>query len=356
MSVFFLAAFSNPVWAADNGKNERELSIDAAVDLALGYSKDLQKNRLTIESDEEMLKLAQDNLLYTPIGPTEAASRAAYSAYLSADMNLVMNKKSKSTIEDQTAYSVFSRYVGVLTALDSYYYAEANLKNEQKKLSIARVSYSVGIISKYELEQAEIRFITTQQSKETALVDLNTAYISFNTLLGLNMNERPLLTDKPAYSVLVTDDVEKQIIRVIDNNPQIWRAEKLIEIAEIQRDLLPFNSGTDTFYNRALEVNKAQVSSAQAKEAVKQAVRTTYNNIIKMEEQYASAQEEIKAAENTLKLTKVRYEVGFATESEVIAAEVALINAQNRLSSLVYSHELGKIAYEKPWAISSGSQ
>lgn len=353
LAVFFLTSVHSFAWAAEDNQGEKELTIEQAVDLALANSKDLKKSKLSIASKEELLKLTQDNVKYTPAGSnTEEASRSAYNSYLTADMNLLISKKSKSTTEDQTVYSTLSAYIGVLNAIDNYNYAEANLKNEQKNINIARVSHQVGTVSKYELDQAEIKFKTAQKSQDSALIELNMAYITLNNLLGSNTQERPVLTETPAYSILETDDLEKHINRVIDENPQLAQAEKQAEIAVVQRDLMSYNSGTDNYYNRALEVDQANLTVTQTKENTRQTVRNVYNNILKMEEQYVSLQEGIKAAESALQLVQTRYDIGMATESEVYAKEVALLEAQKSLNSMIYQHELSKITYEKPWSAS----
>jgi outer membrane protein TolC len=71
------------------------------------------------------------------------------------------------------------------------------------------------------------------------------------------------------------------------------------------------------------------------------------------EEQYTSAQNSVITSEESLRVVKVKYDVGMATLAEVHAAEAALTSAEKSVLDLACQHEILKYALQKPWTYSS---
>lgn len=328
------------------------LTIDEAVDMALAASKTIKKAQNTIESSEESLQIAGTNLKYIPVGPTSSSAISVYVGALSADINLTMAKKSKSAAEDAIVYSVFSSYIDVLKSIEALDLARSNLAKSQTELNIARISYQLGTISQYERDSKESAFKTAQASLASAENSVATKYQAFNKLVGLNPEERPVLTEKPAYSKLVTDGPEAQALRAVDQSPTIWNAEQAITLAQVQVDLFDFTNQNSSYKAKTLAVDSARLTADDAKESLKQSVRSLYSSINSLEEQIGSAETALDVAEKALKITQVKYDIGMATKLELQTARLAVEQARQTLNTYIYSHELAKIAYEKPWAAS----
>ena len=65
--------------------------------------------------------------------------------------------------------------------------------------------------------------------------------------------------------------------------------------------------------------------------------------------------ESIRLAGENLRVAKVKFDVGIATKTDVLNAELALEQARQGLLEIESQHEILKMAFKKPWAYGSGS-
>jgi outer membrane protein TolC len=79
-------------------------------------------------------------------------------------------------------------------------------------------------------------------------------------------------------------------------------------------------------------------------------VRSLYYTILSLEESAQIAGEAVKLAEESLRLAKLRYDLGMAIRADVTAAEQELAQARSNYNELVVQHTYMKLAFEKPWA------
>ena len=63
----------------------------------------------------------------------------------------------------------------------------------------------------------------------------------------------------------------------------------------------------------------------------------------------------VKAAEESLRVAKLQYELGMITRENLIKVEASLADAKQRLLDLTQQHAYAKLSFEKPWAVSTGS-
>jgi len=252
-------------------------------------------------------------------------------------------------------YTVFDNYTAVLKAVRGLKYAQDAMENAQANWNIARLSYQQGIISTYQRDGAEVQFQVAQNSLKLAEIELRNSYQALNKQLGLNPDERPLLIEQPGYSKLNVDELEGVVQRIMEDNPAIWLADQKIYLAQLNKDLYDWTSSTREPYETIdIDINKAQITADDLCQTMRQAIRTIYNNIAKIEEGYASKEQAVKLAEENQQVMKIKFEVGMVTATELRSYELELQKQQNELASLVYQHELLKIAFQKPWAYSQG--
>jgi outer membrane protein TolC len=341
--------------AAEEAEGETAgLTIEQAVSMALEYNKDLKSQNIDIEKSQEIRNLTSDAVKFVPTSPTSDAAYNAYMGLVQADISLQMLKKSRSTTEDQIAYSVLRTYLDLLGALENYDYQKKSMEYEQLSLNIARITYGVGMLSDLGLEQANTKFKAAQASFAGAEVSLTGAYQNFNKNVGLSTEERPELAERPEYSAidLKEENLEAEIGRVVQLNPQIWQLDQQVTLAHLSWVLYEPSSGntSQSSYTKTLDIDKAELSADKARISAKEALRSVYNSIRQLEESYPAQLESIKTLESNLRLTQVRYDLGMATQSEVKKAELDLWNQQKSLNTSIYQHELLKISFAKPWA------
>jgi len=84
-------------------------------------------------------------------------------------------------------------------------------------------------------------------------------------------------------------------------------------------------------------------------------VRTIYYNIRQLEENYAGIEQKLAVAEENLRITRLKYELGMAIKTDVISAQAALTGTQKTLIDAACQHEVLKLAFRKPWAYAASA-
>ena len=333
-----------------------ELTLDEAVNRALAKSNTLKSAEYDIERSEEVRESAADKVKYIPAGPTPDAAAAAFTNLVAKDLAWQMSKKTKDVKADAITLSVFQAYINVLAAQEKVAAAEKALADADWKRWAARVGYQVGTVSLSGKLTAEVNYDARAAALASARAALEDAYHKLNQLVGLNPDDRPVLKDQPQLIPIKVDDLEAEIQRRVEESPSVWLAERNVELARLALDLYDWtNPNREPYRAKEIDVTKAELSAADAKDQLRQQLRSIYQNIVQIEQDYASLEQSLKLAQENLRIKKVYYEVGMATKGDLLAAEADVASLQLALRAKAYQHEVLKLAFDKPWAYSGGS-
>jgi outer membrane protein len=328
-----------------------ELTLDQAVDKALATSKDLKQSDYDIERGEKVREKVADTVKYIPIGPSPEAASAAFTTLVQTDLAWQMSKKTKTMKADAVVLSVFQAYTNVLSAQEEVTAAEAALKNADWQQRAARASYQVGMSSEAAKIQAEAGYQLRKAALEAARQGLIDKYQALNNIVGLKPDDRPVLLDIPQFIPIEIDNLEAAIQRRLEQSPSIWLADRKVELAKLDLDLYDWtNPMREPYDAKKIDVSTAELTAADGKEQMRQAIRAIYNKILQLEENYALQQENLKIAEENLRIVQVQFEVGMATKAQLLEAESQVAEAKKSLASTIYTHEVLKLQFDKPWA------
>lgn len=357
LSLFLAVSLVMPAsGASDEGAGTTGLTMDDAVNMALARSNSLREAQLNIDRSEEVRDNLANQLDYVPLGPTEEPYSNLYTGLASADIAYRMAKKTKTIEEDAVMMSTLQAYTDLLLAQENLDYAHQNLKQAGWQLNVGNLSYQQGMISQYEKNALQAAYEVAGKQAVSAEVALDSAYITFNNLIGMAAGDRPILAEKPGFNGIEVENLQTAINHVMNENPSVWLTDQYLKLAEVQLDLYDFTDSTlEPYTAKEIDVDKARLTAADSREQLEKLMRTIYNNILTLEEGYAMQQEAVKLAEEDLRIQKLKYEIGLATKTEVQAAEISLQEKNKALDQLIFQHELLKIAFEKPWTVSAMS-
>lgn len=334
-----------------------ELTLAQAVEKALANSKALKTGEYDIERAEEVREKAADNVTWKPAGgglSGEAAAVAsrAFTGLVQADLAWQMSKKAYNAEKDSVVMSVYQAYNGVLQAREKRRAAELAYKSADLAHRAAVASLRAGVISKSDFLKSEAGLAGGKAGLEAAEKALADAYQKFNQLVGLWPEDRPVLVDRPSFSPLQIDSLDTEVERAVEESPSQWLAEKKIDLAKLSLDLYVFNDPTnpDPYKAKEIDVEKAEISAAEAKDQMRQLARSLYYSIRQLEEQYAGLEHQAAVAGENLRVAKLKYDLGMVTRTDLATAESALAEAQKALLDAAAQHEVLIMAFEKPWA------
>lgn len=350
VALTFLLLNSAVAWADETAAPE--LTLQQAIDKAKANSETLKSAKYDIERGYQVRKFDADKVTFTPIGTASDSSSRAFTGLIQADMNWQMAQKTYNAQEDSLVMQTLKAYNALLLAQEKVKVADVQLKNADLQRMVAEANYRVGLLNKMSLLQAQTTQEAAKAGMEAANKALEDSYQKFNQLVGLYPADRPVLVDKPKFDELKIDDLDAEVGRAMAASPTVWLAQQKVDLAKLTLDLYDYTSTSrsEPYDAKIIDVTKAQLSAMDTNEQLQKLVRTLYFSVKQLEEQYMSAQESVKVAEEALRVVKVKYDVGMATRAEISAAELTLAQANQSVLDYSSQHEILALAFSKPWA------
>ncbi|MBC7347464.1 MAG: TolC family protein [Clostridia bacterium] len=350
-----LLAFA-PALARAEEPSVEGLTLDEAIGRALAHSLSLRLANLEVEKKEALREQAAEAVTFTPVqrASYDPSFEVKWYGLLSADLQWQMSKKSYASAEDALVLQTCQKYWGVQAAQEQVQVARLALECAEVAARNARAMARVGAIAKTDLEGAEARLEQTRRTLAAAEATLAGAYQEFNRLVGLAPEDRPLLVDTPKYRPVEVASIEHEIARVLEASPAVWQAEQGRTLAEWNLWMAYAGGSYQPYEARRTEVEKAQVSAAEARQATEQVVRSLYSSLRALEERYAAQEQQVAEKQEKLRVTQAKFAVGMVTRADVKAAELELAQARAALDDLVRQHAYLKLAFQKPWAAAGG--
>ena len=348
---FFIIVLSSDVLALEDS---RYLSLEEAYQMALHKSRSIQQIQYDSDRGEQVRDDIAGRVQYIPFDSPSPATYQAFISLVVADMSWQMSKKSISAEEDKIFLSVVRNYIDVQEKIDNLLMAQKSVENAKRQYNIERISYQIGTISKGERDIAESRFKAMEIAQELAELDLQKSFENLNSLIGLRAAERPILSDIPEYLPMEAVYMDGAIANAINQSPSIWLAEQRVDLAELQLQLHNFNMPGDPYRAKEVDIKKAEVTAVDAKEQMRNLVRSLYNSINLLEQNHSRVLSELEIAKEKLNIKQQMNNNGLASDIELQMAELEVHRVENNLKQIEFQHHVLKLTFEKPWAYTAG--
>ena len=175
---------------------------------------------------------------------------------------------------------------------------------------------------------------------------LDDAYQKFNQMVGLLPQDRPVLVDSPELSPLEVSDL-MLVNAIVTSSPRQAVRRAAVELAKLTKRLYDFTnpSAGEPYKAKGDRPEKAEITAGDVEQMAKQLRRCITAK--QLEEQYAGIVESYAWPRRALRVAKVRFDVGIATKTDVLNAELAL-NRQAGLLEIESQHEILKMAFKSP--------
>lgn len=346
-----------PASEATYETNTEPLKLEDAVTMAINSSISLKTQEASLKQQSNNMEDAIDNLDFIPNpgGFSNDAVNSGYNEYSQQQIGYFSSQKQMEITKDSLNYQVKSAYNTIINNLEAKRMADLNLEDAKRSLRIVQIKRSNDMASDFEVTQATSKVQQQEAAQEVAQKTLDDSFRQLNTLVGYKPDQRYALVDIPEFSVFESD-LEAKVSQVVTGSPTVWLAEQGITKANLNFDYFVFTGKTaNSFDNTKIEIEKAKLTSEDAKKQLADGVRSMYNKIKELETQYAQLQSGKVTAENALSVVKKRYDLGMATEYEVFQAQLQLETLKNQEISIITGLDNLKLAYEKPWAASGGA-
>jgi outer membrane protein TolC len=347
-----------PSFAATNN-SEGTLTLQQAIEMGLNYDRGVKVAEAEVDRTWYIRDDAADKIdFYAVPGATNYSQeyQVSWNTLLNADLNWRMSKKTLETTRDTLALKICQSYWNVQTAEDKVHTQELIEQQALANLQNARAALLAGTVAPSDVIYAETQWQQAKSNLDAARHSLDDAYSALNQLIGLDPGARPRLVDMPEYEPLKVDNLETEVERIVSGSPSVWLAQQKVTIQEWAADMMMFTGQYSPYKAREIAVDQAELNAANTREIMKQVTRSIYYATMEIEKSYEAAKEGLRKAEENLRVAKAKYDAGTAIKTDVVAAEVAVAQAQQAINDLTRQHAYMKLAFQKPWAASgSGS-
>jgi len=335
----------------DPASAEISLTYQKALEMALSNSNTYRNTNLDVDRSYEVRKNASDKVKYAPLDSSSIPASKAITGLVSADINWQMSQKTNDVTKDAIALSVRTSYNAVLQAAQKKKLADLSLQDASAQASLSQLKFQNGMASSIERDQYKGSLTASKESREAASKVLDDAYDAFNILVGLPSGARPQLTDLPELKNMEEVDLETKVSQVKDMSPSIWLADQKVSLSKLTLDLFNPNdtSGSDNYEAKKIDLNKATNTASDEKNKLEKSVRAIYYKIRQLEQQNAGLQANLALAEQGLKITRVKYEIGMAVKADLITSELAAEKLKQQMFDIAAQHQNLVMAFEKPW-------
>jgi outer membrane protein TolC len=323
-------------------------------------------------------QLQVEQILYD-FGGVKAQVRAA-------ELGKRLTGEGERAVRLRRAVEVAGRYHGANLAAESIAVAVAAVKSAEADLARAEAVRAAGMSTDADVLSIRVHLAARQEEVIRRNYDLDVARAALNEALGVPLDTAYQLTTPLAVAdtaAAANEEMEKEARAA---RPEVRQAELGRQIAESQREAaraarLPqivargmfeadrgrfvTQAGANWFFGAGLRWNlftgnadKRKVeeashaiaaASAREREAaggVELHVRQARAAVLSAAERLKVADASIAQAEESLRITRNRYEAGLATVSDLLRNETALLEAKTRRLAAVHDQRVAAIVLE----------
>ena len=322
-----------------------ELTMEDAINMAVKNSPALRSGKIAKEQAYERRKDAAEDVTFIPSGGgvVDVEAESAFTQLRQTSNSYLSQSKTLQETEKNIKLDAYQKYIGVLIAQENLNYAEIALEKDQMSKLMAIISAQVGVLSNPELVGAESAVQASAAALQEAKANLDKAFVELNNVIGLWPQDRPVLQYEVQYENFTVPNITAEAGRAETSSEALWKLEQLVELQKLDLRYFTFGPGSGALssYNiEKLDIGIAEHNVDEARRQVRNAVFTLYKDIHANEEQYNKVDAAIKTMEETLRVTKVKYEVGMATNMDVKIAETNLASYRANAELLKYQHDV----------------
>ena len=326
-----------------------KLTLQDAIDYALEHNKDITIQDIKIEKqqfdyDQNMRDLRAYNktekgsmdippAIYPAITQDLSVNRelhaiGAVQRYV--DFTLQQAKWDKEKLVNSTTNNVSKAYYDLLLKQEEKKIAEENLKLAQDQYNKNKLLLENGQISEHQLLMTNMSVTQAKSVYEGAKTMYRVQLMSFNNILGADLNTEIVLLDEITYPEYENIDIEDAIKNAFENNVSLKSARENYEIQKIMLEALSikYPSMTYKYKEQQIAIEEAEKNVKSAENLIEMGLRSAYFNLTSVKENIGIYEESIKLAERSLELAELNYGLGMNTNKEVTEARISVMEAK----------------------------
>lgn len=266
-----------------------------------------------------------------------------------ADTQMKQLEKRRELLVKGIEIETKSLYYNVLLAEKAIEINNAKLVKSNEQLRVVNLKFNSGSATKAEVLSAEMAVQQTKTDLDSALDDLNMAYLNLLNKLDLPFNQEISLTDNNLVYVPTADiNLDEAIEKAKAERPEILEAENALELQKIKTHAYTAYYTSNLRQNKAAkeELKDAELNVPQAYKNVELDVRKSYLNLVKAERALVNMDKTVELAKEAARINKLLYNNGMATSLDVLDADTNLAQAEIGRYQLLAAYNISKLMFD----------
>lgn len=322
--VFLLSSYS--LAGAADKEQIFEVNLNQAVELALKQNADFYLAALDLKQ-----------------------AKAAFNrAVLINDAEMI--ETAEETLEKQQQ-SFDNSKRDLITSIRKMYYDllqhQAAVTDQQRALSraetqfeIDQTKYDAGVISSLDIQRSENNLLNAKNSYNKELISLETKYLEFNRILGIDLANKVRLTEQIVFEFKPFNmELEEAYKLALDFDQSIAAAEEAVSkaIENVKAADNPYTPPVD-LEKALVEQEKAEVKLEQAKVSLYFKIRSDFYSLKNAETDIHTKARQLKLEQHILQSEEAKYAAGVISNEAVVTQQEKLAQAENAYTQALSSY------------------
>ncbi|MBO8168484.1 MAG: TolC family protein [Thermoanaerobacteraceae bacterium] len=329
-----------------------ELSLEEAINYALEHNPNVRLAKIALQDAEKAYDEAEsaaDKIKDDPYVPPGLDTKKVEELYpVLAERGYQLAKLGLDYTGRATRLAVEQAYFNVLSAEQKLTVNRATYERALEQLKMAQASFAVGTVAKNDVLGAEVQLAKARADLNTAQNDLDIAYMELNRALGMNLDQPLMLTTELKYEPMEDVDLDQVIAEAAGKDVSLLGKKVDYENKKDAFELTAkfYTPNVYKYRDAKYAMEEALVNYEEAQKDFALRVMEAYKNLKAAEANYKVLIKSVEQAKESLRIAKLRYDVGVATSLEVLQASEALKNQELAAAQALQQYNLVKAQFK----------
>ncbi|NDL66415.1 S-layer homology domain-containing protein [Anaerotalea alkaliphila] len=334
------------------------LSLEEALEKMLEDGAGAKAADLGLQSAEALTKGYTESIrnLQDMIDAYKALGILSASAPTDFDANLVRMQREFARTQGPLNYEaeinaleldLTQTYFQVLHAEEGLRIQEENLAVQERILSNTRKRFALGQVTRMDVTQAEVAVEDAKADVRAAENGLRKARMGMNLLLGYELAQNLVLTDRLEVVPLSDVPLEDAVALAQSNRNETKAAAFGLQMQEVMfnRIKMTYPSNSSTYLKQELGLLQAQTYQKNTLTNLEMDVRSRQMDMVRLRAAIDTKTAAVEKGRQLLRAAEISYDLGYRTILEVQQAQLMVLGDRLALSQAVLDYNLAVERY-----------
>lgn len=309
---------------AEYGARKGNLDYDIKEEIADNYRRILYSVTEHFEGEDAMFKFV-------------------FIDFVKAKSDKEIAEKQEEITRNQLAYDAQESYLNLIKAREQKAILERSLERAKDLKRLADVSYQAGTVARSDVMRAEAHVVAVEAERFQLESAVTISEAVLNMTMGRELTDSVVLDESFILPEVEEFDLESGISRALNHNIEIMKARNGVAMADAGMEYTKYKFGVndpEAFEIAEISQQEASLYEKIAEDRARLEVYALYQQLAGKEKQLAALQKSVDLAEENYRLSVLRYELGVATQGEVVDAMLSLSKQEAMLLNEQFNYYL----------------